>query len=91
MEVLEGILDGGREVAAGICHGFVAIQVEGLDLVHIEGVTKWFVEELDCRNGISVAGVALREVLNRGDCLVDGIALLPIDRSIAAAIVEAIL
>ena len=33
----------------------------------------------------------MSEVFNRGDCLADGIALLPIDRSIAAAVVEAIL
>ena len=44
---MEGILDGGREVAAGCCHVVVAVYVEGLDLVHIEGVTKWFVEELN--------------------------------------------
>lgn len=90
-EVLEGILDGGREVVAGSCHRGVAIQVEGFDLVHVEGVTEWFIEELDCRNDVSVAGITLSEVLNCGDCLVDGIALLPVDRSIAAAIVEAIL
>lgn len=78
-------------VAAGSCHGVVTGLVEGLDLVKVEGATKRLVEDLNCRDGVGVSGVALSENLKRGDRLVDRITLLPINGSKAAAVVEAIL
>ena len=84
-------MDAGCVIAAGSCHGLVAGLVEGLELVEIEGATERFVEELYGRDDVSVAGVAFSEVLKRGACLANAITLLPINRSVAAAIVEAIL
>ena len=90
-EVLECVMDAGCKVFAGSCHGLIAGLVEGLEVVEVEVGTKRFVEKLDCRDDVSVAGVALCEILKRGKCLADRITLLPINRSVAAAVVEAIL
>lgn len=84
-------MDAGCVVAAGSCHGLIAGLVESLDLVEIEGAAERFVEELYCRDDVSVPGVALSEILKRGECLANGITLLPINISVAAAIVETIL
>ncbi len=84
-------MEAGCVVAAGSCQSLVAGLVKGLEIAEVERATKRLVEELDCRYDVSIVGVALSEVLKRGDCLADRITLLPIDRSIAAAVVEAIL
>lgn len=84
-------MDAGCVIAAGSCHGVVAGLVEILELVEIEGAAKRFIEELYCRDDVSVPGVALSEVLKRGECLANGITLLPINSSVAAAIIETIL
>ena len=91
MEILESILDAGCVIAAGSRHGLVAGLVEALELGEVEGETKRLVQELDCRDNIGVASVAFGEILNRGDRLAHCITLLPIDGSVAAAIVETIL
>ncbi len=90
-EILEGVMDAGCKVAAGSCHGLIAGLVEGLEVVKVEVGTKRFIEKLDCRDDVSVAGVALCEIIKCGECLADRITLLPINRSVAAAVVEAIL
>ena len=91
VDILESVVDYRCVVAAGSCHGLVAGLVKGPDLVKIEGATKRLVEEFDCRHDVSVVGVTLSKILKRGDGLADCITLLPINRSVAAAIVEAIL
>ena len=91
LEVLERVVDGGCIVAAGSGDGFVAGLVERLDLVKIEGTAKGFIEEFDGRDDVGVARVTLSEVLECGDGLADRVALLPINVSVAAAIVEAVL
>lgn len=78
-------------VAAGSCHGVVTGLIEGLELVEVDGATKRLVEEFNCRDGVCISRVALSEDLKRGERLADRIALLPINRSEAAAVVEAIL
>ena len=65
--------------------------VEGLDLVEVEGATKRLVKNLNCREDVRVTGVASSKNLKRGDGLADRVTLLPINRSVAAAVVEAIL
>lgn len=84
-------MDAGCVVGTGSCHSLVAGLVKGLEVVEVEGATKRLVEKLDCRDDVSVVGVALSEVLKRGDRLADRITLLPINGSVAAAIVETIL
>ena len=91
LEVLEGVVDAGGVIAAGSRDGLVAGLVEGLDPVEIEGAAKRFVEKFDCRDDVGVGRVALSEFLKCGHGLADRIALLPINRSVAAAVVEAIL
>lgn len=84
-------MDAGCVVGAGSRHGLVTGLVEAFQLVEIERATERLVEQLDCRDYVSVAGVTRSEILKRGERLADGIALLPIHRAVAAAIVEAIL
>lgn len=84
-------MDAGCVVAAGSCHGLVTGLVEGLELVEVEGATKRLVEELNRRDDVSISGVALSEILKRGDGLADRITLLPPNGSVASAVVEAIL
>ena len=91
VDVLESVMDAGCVVAAGSGHGLVAGLVEGLKLVEVERATKRLIEELNCRDDVSVAGIVLSEILKRGDGLVNRISLLPIHRPVAATVVEAIL
>ena len=91
LEVLESVVDAGGVIATGSRDGLVAGLVEGLDLVEVEGAAERFVEKFDCRDDVGVARVALSEFLKCGDSLADRVALLPIDRSVAAAVVEAVL
>lgn len=72
-------MNGGCVVVAGALDGSVAVLVEGLDTVEVEGGTKWFVQELDGRHHIGVPRVAGSQVLDGGESLADGIALLPFD------------
>ena len=90
-EILESIVNAGCVVGADSCHGLVAGLVETLDLLEVEGATQRLVQELDCRDNVGVARVALGEVLDCGDGLAHCISLLPIDGSVAAAVVEAVL
>lgn len=84
-------MDAGCVVAAGSCHGLVAVLVEILDPVEIKGAAERFIEELYCRDDVSVPGVALSEILERGECLANAITLLPSNISVAAAVVETVL
>ena len=67
-------MDAGCVVTASACHCLVAGLIKALDLVEVQGATKRFVEELDCRNDVGVARVALSKILERGDGLANGIA-----------------
>lgn len=91
LEILEGVMNDRCVVAAGSSHSLVAGLVEGPDLVEVESGSHRLVEEFDCRDDVGVGGVALSEYLKRGDSLADRITLLPINSSVAAAVVEAIL
>ena len=91
IDVLKRVMNAGCVVATGSCDRLVAVLIEGLELIKVEGATKGLVEELDGRDDVSVASVALSEVLKRGQCLANRITLLPINRPIAPAVVEAIL
>ena len=84
-------MNGSHVVAAGSCQGVVTGLVEGLKLVEVDGATKRLVEDLNCRDGVGISGVALGENLKCGDRLGNRIALLPINGSEAAAVVETIL
>lgn len=91
LKILKCVMDAGCIVSASSCYGLVAGLIEGLELVEVEGATKRLVQELDCRDDVSVVRVVLSEVLKRSERLADRITLLPINRPIAATIVEAIL
>lgn len=65
--------------------------VEGLHAVEVEREAEGFVKKLDGGNDVRVSGVAESEVLEGRDCLGDRVALLPIDGTVAAGIVEPIL
>lgn len=91
LKVLESVMEAGCVVSAGSGDRIVAVLIKGLELIEVEGATKRLVEELDCRDNVSVASVALSEVLKRGQCLANCITLLPINRPVAPTVVEAIL
>ena len=91
LDVLKGVVYCCCEVGACGLDGLVARLVVGEDFVQIEIGAERLVEEFDCGYDVCVVGVALREILDCSDCLLDRIALLPIDRTVATAVVEPVL
>ena len=91
LDVFKGVVDCGCEAGACALDGLVAGLVVVEELVEVNIGAERLVEEFDCGYGVCVAGVALREVFDCGDGLLDGVALLPIDGAVAAAVVEPIL
>ena len=91
LKVLEGIVDASSVVVAAALDCLVAILIKCLDLVKIERAPEGFVEEFDSGDDISIRGVSLSKVLNGCDRLGYGITLLPVDGTIAAAVVKSIL
>lgn len=74
----------GYIIATSGADGLITGLIEGLDAVKVERAAKGFVEEFDCRDDICVGGVSEREILERGNCLGNCIALLPVDGTVAA-------
>ena len=91
LDVFKGVVDCGCEAGACALDGLVARLVVAEDIVEVEIGAERLVEELDCGYDVCVAGVALREVLNCSDGLLDCVALLPIDGTVATAVVETVL
>ena len=91
LDVFEGVVNGGAEVGRGALDGLVAGLVVGEDFVEVEVGAEGLVEEFDHGYDVCVGGVALGEVFDGGDGLGDGVALLPVDGTVASAVVETVL
>ena len=65
INVLKGVVEAGCVVATGSRDRIVAVLIKGLELIKVEGATKGLVEELDGCDDVSVASVALSEILKR--------------------------
>ena len=84
-------MDAGGDVVRIIMDLAVAGFIKGFDFVKVKGRAEGLIKKLDGRHDISIAFVAGCKGLNGVDGLLDGIALLPINRAVAAGVVEAIL
>ena len=91
LNVFEGVVDCGSKVGRGALDGLIPGLVVGEDFIEVEIRAERLVEEFDHGYDVCVAGVALGEVFDGGDGLGDGVALLPVDGTVATAVVEAVL
>ena len=66
INILKSVMEAGGVVATGSCDRIVAVLIKGLELIKVEGATEGLVEEFDGRDHVSVASIALSEVLKRG-------------------------
>ena len=91
LDTLEGVVDGDDSVGAAIANIAPSVVVKLLQVVQVDIWPERLVDKLDGGNDVRIARVALRQARNGIECLLYGVALLPVDRCFAATVVEAIL
>lgn len=91
LDIFKRIVNCRSEIRRGGLDGLVAGLVVGEDFIEVEIRAEGLVKEFDHGYDVCVGGIALGEVFDCCDGLGDGGAGLPVDRAVAAAVVEAVL
>ena len=91
LNVLKCVVDDNRCIAVLGPNVSKSIVVELLQCVHIDAPICWLIQELNRCYNIGITSVTVGKVLDRGQGLGCGIALLPLYGSIPSAVIKTIL
>lgn len=89
--ILEGVMNHDSCVAVAVADGAPAIVVEFLDGVEVQRKAERLVQKLYGSDHVGVGGVALSKTTDSVEGLGDGVPPLPVDRTVTATVIEAVL
>lgn len=90
-DVLKGVMNDHGRVTVAVADGSPSIVVELLDGIQVQREAEGLVKELDGGDHIGVGGITLSKATDGVESLGDGVPLLPVDGTVTATVVEAIL